>query len=193
MEELTIDPTAADAIETRIAGRLRQLRGERGWSLDDVATRSGVSRATLSRIENGEVSPTTAVLGRLCTAYGVTLSRLMVQVEQGFTPVITHAAQAVWTDPETGFTRRTVSPPAGGLTGEVIECRLPPGTRIAYAAPSRPGIEHHLVMVEGRLDITQNGRRALLGPGDCLRWKAAGESLFVTLPDSAARYLILLV
>ena len=36
-----------------------------------------VSRASLSRLENAEVSPTASVLGRLCAAYGLTMSRLM--------------------------------------------------------------------------------------------------------------------
>ncbi|WP_051556194.1 helix-turn-helix domain-containing protein [Nitratireductor aquibiodomus] len=53
-------------IDQRIAERLRALRQERGWSLEDLATRCGVSRATLSRLENAEVSATANALGRLC-------------------------------------------------------------------------------------------------------------------------------
>lgn len=45
-----------DEIETRLAHRLASLRAERGWSLDELAQKSGVSRASLSRIEKGEVS-----------------------------------------------------------------------------------------------------------------------------------------
>jgi DNA-binding XRE family transcriptional regulator len=177
-------------VEDRIAERLKALRGERGWSLDETARRSGVSRATLSRIENREVSPTTAVLGKLCSAYGVTMSWLMVEVERGFTALVRRADQTIWTDPDTGFHRTTVSPPAHGLTGEVIACSLPPGAHLAYDAPSRPGIEHHLLMLAGTLDITQGDLRAVLHEGDCLRWKSAGPSAFVTPPETGARYLI---
>ncbi len=60
---------AKDAsIDRRIAQRLKGLRAERGWSLDELAGRSSVSRATLSRLENAEVSPTANVLGKLCAA-----------------------------------------------------------------------------------------------------------------------------
>ena len=69
------------SIDQRIAQRLRALRGERGWSLDELARRSAVSRATLSRLENAEVSPTTAVLGRLCSAFGLTMSRLLARLQ----------------------------------------------------------------------------------------------------------------
>ena len=45
-------------LTTRLADRLRELRRERGWSLDDLASRSGISRATLSRMEKADVSST---------------------------------------------------------------------------------------------------------------------------------------
>jgi transcriptional regulator with XRE-family HTH domain len=180
-------------VEDRIASRLKALRNARGWSLDEMARRSGVSRATLSRIENREVSPTTAVLGKLCSAYGVTMSWLMVEVERDFTPLIRAADQALWTDPETGFRRTTVSPPAQGLSGEAIACTLPAGARLAYDAPSRPGAEHHLLMLDGTLDITQGDLRAVLHKGDCLRWKSSGPSAFMTPPETGARYLLFVV
>ena len=93
-------------IDRRIAQRLKSLRAERGWSLDQLAGRSAVSSATLSRLENADVSPTASVLGKLCAVYGLTMSRLMHMVEQEFAPVVRADAQAVWSDPETGFRRR---------------------------------------------------------------------------------------
>ena len=83
METQAANPaSAADSeIERRIAVRLGQLRTERGWSLEDVAERTGISRATLSRLERSELSPTAAMLGALCTVYGWTLSRLMADAE----------------------------------------------------------------------------------------------------------------
>jgi transcriptional regulator with XRE-family HTH domain len=68
------------SIDRRIAQRLRSLRAGRGWSLDELAGRSKVSRATLSRLENAEVSATASVLGKLCAAYDLTMSRLMYEL-----------------------------------------------------------------------------------------------------------------
>jgi transcriptional regulator with XRE-family HTH domain len=127
------------SIDQRIAGRLKSLRHERGWSLDELAGRSGVSRATLSRLENAEVSPTASVLGKLCATYGLTMSRLMHMVEGEFAPLMRRAAQPVWRDDETGFRRRSVSPPAQTLAGEALECELWPNTRIDYDSAPRPG------------------------------------------------------
>src|SRR5262249_42112953 len=172
--------TADAGIDRLIAQRLRDLRSERGWSLDELAKRSTVSRATLSRLENAEVSPTASALGKLCAAHGLTLSRLMRMVEEEFQPLVRRDTQPVWIDPENGFRRRSISPPAQTLAGEAIECTLEPGTRIVYDRPPRQGLEHHLLLVEGQLEVTLEGTAHDLKPGDCLRYQLFGRSAFAT-------------
>ena len=182
MEEMSID--------RRIAQRLRSLRAEHQWSLDELAKRSDVSRATLSRLENAEVSPTASVLGRLAAAYGLTISRLMHMVEDNFAPLIRRDAQSVWTDSSIGFRRRSVSPPAQSLKAEVLECELGPDAHITYDAPPRPGLEHHLLLVEGHLEISVDGQAYDLEPGDCLRYQLYGASAFTTSKRSGAKYIL---
>lgn len=185
---------AADlTLDRQIAQRLRALRAERGWSLDELAGLSHVSRATLSRLENAEVSPTASVLGKLAAAYGLTISRLLQMVEEQFEPVIRGDVQMRWRDPSTGFMRRSVSPPSQRLAGEVLECELNAGAHIAYDHSPRPGLEHHLVMVEGRLRVTIDQHTHDLRPGDCLRYQLVGASAFATPKDSGAKYFLFLV
>lgn len=190
-----MDATQSDdhVLNDRIARHLRELRAERGWSLDQLAQISGISRASLSRLEKAEVSPTAQVLGKLCAAHGLTLSRLMLLVEDEFVPLVKSTAQPVWTDPETGFRRRSVSPPARALTGEALDCRLRPDTCIDYDKPPREGLEHHLLLLEGRLAVKVDNRRFELTPGDCLRYRLSGPSRFETTPDHPARYLLFMV
>ncbi|OAS99212.1 XRE family transcriptional regulator [Achromobacter xylosoxidans] len=180
-------------LDQRLAGRLKALRAERGWSLDELAARAGISRATLSRLENAEVSPTASVLGKLCGAHGMTMSRLLRMVEDDFAPLVPGAAQAVWVDGATGFRRRSVSPPSQKLAGEVLACELPAGAHIEYEQSPRAGLEHHLVMLEGELSIRVDGQAHALGPGDCLRYQLYGASAFDTPPHSGARYLLFIV
>lgn len=190
MEHNTIDESALDR---QMARRLKTLRRERGWSMDMLAERSGVSRASLSRLENAEVSPTAHVLGKLCAAFGLTLSRLMHLVEDDFTPLIRRDHQPLWTDPETGFRRRSVSPPAGPLNAEGLECDLPADTRITYEQPPRPGLEHHLLLMAGRLTVEIDGTIHHMQPGDCLRYQLFGPSAFATPPENGARYLLFML
>lgn len=186
------DAAEAD-LDSRIAAHLKGLRIARGWSLDELAGRSGISRATLSRLENAETSATATTLGKLATTYGITISRLLHLAERQVDLFLPRARQPVWQDPSTGFERRLVSPPSDWLSGEVVEARLPAGRHIAYEGPAKQGHEHHLVMIEGRLFLTVEGIRHDLGPGDCLRYRLYGPTVFETPPESGARYFLFLV
>jgi transcriptional regulator with XRE-family HTH domain len=58
--------------------RLQQERERRGWSLEDLAHRSGVSRSQLSRFESGaRTNPTRDTLERLSESLGVTIDYLV--------------------------------------------------------------------------------------------------------------------
>src|SRR5262249_26347324 len=144
---MTAAPTGTDItqdLDRRIALQLARLRGERGWSLEALAERSGISRPTLSRLERGELSPTASMLGKLCAVYGWTLSRLMAEAEVRAPHLVTAAAQTHWTDPESGYRRRVVSPPAPELRGELVEVRMPAGATVSFDSAPVAGLEHHL-------------------------------------------------
>ncbi|RVV97198.1 helix-turn-helix domain-containing protein [Mesobaculum littorinae] len=176
---------------TALAAHLRSLRTDRGLTLQALAEASGVSRATLSRIENAEASPTAETLGRLAAALSLPISQLLAPLEQDFPAHVPRAAQSLWQDRDAGFERRTLSPPSGRLRLEVIECTLAPHRRIAYDQPAVPGQEHHLVLLSGSLRLSVDGATHDLCPGDCLRYRLRGASCFETQAD-AARYLIAL-
>lgn len=181
------------SLDHRIASRLKALRSERGWSLEGLAERSGVSRATLSRLEKGEVSPTATVLGKLCAAYRLTLSRLMAMVEPDFAPFVRRDRQQAWTDPETGFVRRPVSPPSDALAAEVLECEIPAQARLVYDRPPKSGLEHHIVMLSGSLRITVDDQTYRLEAGDCLRYRLFGPSVFEAASGVPARYMLVML
>jgi transcriptional regulator with XRE-family HTH domain len=184
------DAKATDVIGLRLAERLATLRQARGLSLDDLATETGISRATLSRIERAEVSPTAAQLNRLCAAHGWTLSRLMAAAE-GEAPALVRAAdQPRWTDPATGFRRRAASPPGPGLRMELVEGELPAGAVIAYDTPPVPGMEQHILVMSGTLDFADGTKGWSLKAGECLRVKLHGPTRFHATGPSPARYLI---
>ncbi len=155
-----------------------------------VAARSGVSRATLSRLERGETSPTASLLNRLCAAHGLSMSRLLAEVEARPVRRLALAEQAEQRDPASGFVRRMVSPPSAGFAGELIAAELPAGARIAYDAVSVPGLEHHLLLLDGALALTLDGERHALDPGDSLRYRLWGATAFTAPGPLPARYLI---
>jgi transcriptional regulator with XRE-family HTH domain len=185
-------PESVD-IEQRIARQLAALRADRGWSLDDLAVRTGISRATLSRIERSELSPTAAMLGTLCSEYGWTLSRLMAEAETRPPSLVESADQARWTDPDSGYRRRAVSPPSAELRGEMVEVHIPPGATVSFDTAPIVGLEHHLWMLEGAMAIEVEGSSFSLATGDCLRYVLTGASRFRNPGKRTARYVIAMV
>lgn len=184
---------ACDPVEVRLAERLGELRAERGWSLEELAQRSGVSRSTLSRAERGEISPTTSLLGKLCAVHGRTLSQLLSEVEAEPARLVRAADQTVWKDPEAGFLRRSVSPPQPGLRAEVVESRLAAGADLAYERPPVPGMEQHVWVLDGTVQITVGGLTHQLHEGDCLRFRLWGATRFRCPGPRPVRYAVLVV
>ncbi|GAA1079665.1 helix-turn-helix domain-containing protein [Nocardiopsis composta] len=180
-------------VDARLARRLVELRTEHGWSLEELARRSGVSRSTLSRAERQEISPTAATLNRLCAVYGRTLSVLLAEAESEPPQVVRADRQTVWRDDASGFTRRSVSPPAAGLRGEITQGTLLPGSDIAYDGPPVPGQEQHIWVLEGELEVTAEGVPHRLSAGDCLRFRLWGRSRFRCLGSAPARYAVVVV
>src|SRR3954447_5780564 len=60
-----------------VGSRVRALRESLGFSLRDLAERSGVSAPMLSQVERGETSPTLSVAGRIATGLDLSLSQLL--------------------------------------------------------------------------------------------------------------------
>ena len=175
----------------RLAAHLRSLRKRHGMTLDMLAGKTGLSRATLSRMEKNDVSPTAETLGRLASVYALPISQLLAPLEQSFQPVVRRRDQPVWNDPKRAFERRSVSPPSGQLALELIEGSLGADQLIAYDAPAVPGQEHHLYVLSGQIEITVEGKAYELRQGDCLRYLLFGETVFKTT-DSPCNYVIAL-
>jgi transcriptional regulator with XRE-family HTH domain len=182
----------SDELDDRIAARLLAERTSRGWSLEQLAERSGVSRAMISKVERGESSPTAAVLGRLSAAFGLTLSQLLARAEQGAARLLNRdGEQERWRDPDTGFERRALTPPGSLSPLELVWGELPPKARVDYPASAFTFIEdQQIVMVAGRLTFTQGTQAYRLRAGDCLRLGPPADCRFENPGGVPCRYLV---
>jgi transcriptional regulator with XRE-family HTH domain len=178
---VSVDLTAS------IAETVRAAREAEGLSANALAERSGVSRAMIAKVERAEAQPTAALLGRLSAALGLTLSELVARAEQSDRRLVRAAEQPTWTDPETGYRRRALSPVPGGLL-ELVEVELPDGAEIAYPADAYAFIHQQIWMLAGSLTIREDELVHELEVGDCLEFGAPSARTFVA--RTACRYLV---
>jgi transcriptional regulator with XRE-family HTH domain len=183
--------TLVDDLGHRLAQRIRLERDGRSWSLADLANRSGVSKATISKIERAEVSPTAVVLVRLAAAFDLTLAGLMLRAEGQGERLSRAAEQPVWRDPETGNLRRQVfSRPDHPV--ELVRVELPPKRRVTLPASSYAHIRQLVWVQSGQLVITEGGERHALGPGDCLGFGPPIDTTFANETSAPCIYVVAL-
>ena len=180
-----------DALSTAIATTLQAARQVRGLSGGALADRSGVSRAMISKIERGETQPTAALLARLSAALGMTLSELVARAEQDQNRLARKENQPTWTDPDTGYTRRAVSPAAGGPL-ELVEVELPAGAEVAFPAETYVFVHQQIWVLAGRLTFREGTTDHRMGAGDCLQLGQPQACAFVNETDAPCRYLVAL-
>ncbi len=181
---------ARDAAQTRaIADRVRRERLTRSWTLAELAQRSGVSVAMISKIERATSSPTAVLLGRLSAAFGLSLSTLLARSEEQAARISRADEQASWQDPETGYRRRHVSP-ASCRDTDLVTVVLPPGARIDYPAASYTFSRHLIWVQEGHLSFLEGSERHELGPGDCLHLGPPADCSYINDSDADCRYLV---
>jgi transcriptional regulator with XRE-family HTH domain len=177
-------------LDARLAARIRAERESRDWSIADLAERSGVSKAMISKIERAEASPTAALLGKLSGAFGLTLSTLLSRAERSGGRLVRKGDQPSWEDPATGFRRKAVSP-AGARTIELVHGELPPGAKIAYPAAAFTFIDQQILALTGTLTFIEGANQHELRAGDCLALGSPSDCEFENRGRTACTYLVI--
>lgn len=154
-----------------VGSALRQLRSERGLSLDKLAYESRVSRAMLSQIELGRSTPTITVLWRIARALGVPFSALLGGPAPE-DPLVFRAARAKLLKSADGsFSTRALFPLDRPHTAEFYELRLAP-RGVELADSHAPGTTENLVVTAGALEIGLAGTTIELRAGDATYFQA---------------------
>ncbi|HOK44617.1 MAG TPA: XRE family transcriptional regulator [Bryobacteraceae bacterium] len=163
---------AAEAEAGEFGKRVKQLRAERGWSLQDLANACGVSRSMLSQIERNEANPTLAVTLKIARAFGVPLADLVA------TPGVTSSVEVIRADDRAYHYRsdthcqiRTLSPLHLEKDVEFYEVRLQPGASLRSSAHYK-GTREFLTVQKGRIRVESGGDTEELGLGDSASYRA---------------------
>ena len=182
---------AADAISRRLGDRVRQLRADRGWSLQMLAGASGVSRSMLSQIERDQANPTLAVTLRIAQAFGMTLGDL-VQVPKANSAITVIRAndRAYHYRSDKHCRIRTLSPLNLEKDVEFYEVQLQPGGAL-QSAPHYQGTREFLTVETGQVRVESDGEVELIGKGDSVSYRADVPHAIVNAgPKEAVLFLV---
>lgn len=178
--------------------KLKQIRLWKGYTLQEVAERSGVSRSMLSQIERDEKNPTVNVLCQIAEALDMTPSQILGAEEAKEVVVIRSQNKQVFRDELSGFQRILLSPafPSKGI--EFILNILPEGKSTGDFPAHKKHVKEYIHVAEGMLQIILNGQDAYrLEAGDSLYFEAdvvhrmdnigQGECKYYLVIDSSLR------
>jgi transcriptional regulator with XRE-family HTH domain len=179
-----------DSIEERIAERVRELRAERGLTLEGLSQKSGVSRSMISLIERAESAPTAVVLERLATGLNVSLATLFDAPAAEPSPVSRRADQVQWRDPASGYTRRNVSPSGIVSPFQIVEVEFPAGARVAFDAGTR--VHQQVWVLGGSISVRAGDASYDLATGDCLAFNLDRPVAFSNPTKTPARYAVVI-
>ena len=183
-------------LTARIAARVSELRAERGYSLDALAARSGVSRSAISLIERCATSATAVVLEKLATGLGVPLASLFDAPSPSDVarPIARRADQPLWRDPQSGYRRRSVSPRGWPSPIRITEVEFPAGAVVSYDTGERDVDIHQQVWVlTGEVEISFAADTYRLETGDCLAMRVDRPITFRNRTARSARYAVVVV
>ena len=184
--------TVAAVSSGRLGGRVKELRRGRDLTLEELAERSGVSRAMISKLERGEKNPTLVVAAKLAEGLGVTLSRLAGMEERREVVVVPRERRMVMRDPETGFKRQLLSPNLVGRAVEIIRDEIPEGSTSGEFRAYRSGVEEQIVVERGSLKARLGGEEYLLREGDALYFEADVPHRFDNAGEGECSYYLVI-
>jgi transcriptional regulator with XRE-family HTH domain len=153
-----------------LGARLRAARARHRLTLRTVAERSGLSRGFLSQVELGQVSPSFTSLTKIVDALGESLVELFQPPTTRTEGVVRANERVEMTLPASGYLDEILTP---SLQGRLLVLR----STILAGSDSGPAYHHDadeecVVILEGRLEVTVEGKVHDLGSGDALTFKS---------------------
>ncbi|KUO42649.1 MAG: hypothetical protein APU95_04505 [Hadesarchaea archaeon YNP_N21] len=153
----------------KIGERLAALRRARGFTLQELAGRCGLSASFLSQIERGVSAPSIVSLYRICQALAVPLFQVLPDPVLDSSPVRYLDMQPHFklSDKGTSYIRLSSNFPGRQL--EILINLFPPGYK--HPPATHKGEEFGYVL-SGDLTLIVEGKEYLLGPGDSFHFVA---------------------
>lgn len=184
---------AIEETVSEIGGKLAKARAERGWSLQQLASRAGLSPAAVHKIEKGGITPTIATLMKLAAALGKTVS-YFIEESDPLRPVTVVRAdeRATLYTSKRGLSLANISGRYGPFFVAGAEATLEPGADSGPDPMVHPGEELVLVL-EGEMTFVIDDEVYDLVEGDSIHFRTTCRHAWSNPGDMPARAIWLAI
>jgi transcriptional regulator with XRE-family HTH domain len=158
------------SIQTQIAENLKNIRKLRGYSYDQLAHVTGVSKGMLSQIEKGESSPTVNTLWKIANGLQVSFSSLVEETEPTISVVRLSQKAAVSENNEL-FQVYPYFPFDSAKKFEIYFMEIKPGC-VHTSERHHGSVEEYVLVCEGEATISIHGDEYVLKKGDSMKFQA---------------------
>jgi len=180
-------------LEVAIGRELRAFRKQKGFTGAQLAERAGLSVGMLSKIENGQISPSLTTLMTLANTLSVPLTAFFRGFEEARYAVHVKAGEGIEIEragTRAGHQYTLLGHIGANTSGVVVEPYL---LTLTEASDIFPTFQHEgmefIYMLQGRLGYRHGEQLFQLGPGDSLFFDADAPHGPEVLTDLPARYL----
>lgn len=157
-------------IQKIIAVNIRELRSQKGLTLEDASKITNVSRSMLAQIEKGEVNPTISVLWKIANGYKVSFTSLLENREQG--SFVIRSKDITPLEEDGGkYINYPVFPFQENKSFETYRIHIKPGGFLE-AKPHLAGSEEYITVFSGEIEITAGTEIFILKTGDSVHFMA---------------------
>jgi len=186
-----------DTIEDlRIGVKVRELREKRRYTLQDLATKTGLPRSVLEEIESGEVIPPVATLIKVAQALRVSMSYFFEEVSEGIKISVTRAGERVRIERrphhhqgEVDYVYESLETQKPDKHMEPLFVEFQPMDTGEMIFVNHPG-EEFLYILEGTLEFRTDDRIEVLHPGDSLYFESDINHSFRALDNKPAAAVV---
>ena len=155
----------------KIGQEIQRLRLERNFTLDQLASKSGVSKSILSQIERDRSNPTLATIWRITKALESHLENVLSANDDKyrFEKLSSNATPEV-TSEDNGFRLRILGTLKTVSSVQWYEFNAEPGAELSSESHGKGSLES-VTLCSGNLTVTVGENVQKICPGDTLRYK----------------------
>lgn len=177
-----------DRIVSKLGEKIKTLRTEKGWSLQDLAKRSGISAAGIHRIESNGIIPTITTMMKISDALGKRVSFFIEEKDEDSVFVSAGKRESIFTFKK-GLDLQCVS---AKKYGDFIMTAAYAIAVVGASSGKKPMShrgEELVYCIQGKMEFQVNGKIYILNPGDSLHFRTHAEHKWKNIGDVRAKLI----